>query len=519
MHLYRNNHDKEWNYAFIEDAFSSDSKKKSTSNNQQFEIDLEKVLLSNVRFHMDDAWAGYDYDLDFGDFAINVNEVNYKKKLIELSNIKMANSSIRLRDYKGGKPPSPKKPYVIDTTAFNPDKWHIKLASLLFEEVHFRYINKEGKPYEHEFDPEYIEVSDLNTDIRDLSIVGDTLQARIDHFSALERSGFVVKEIQSKVSVSPVASICRELYIKTNNSTIGDYYAMHYERFPDFNDYIEKVNMVAHLKESQVDAKDVAFFAPQLHQLPIGLTKLSGDASGTVDKLVATNLNLTDGFSTIRGNLSITGLPDVDSSIFDFQNGAIFTTGSSVLRYAPSLKDNPNLNLKAIDFAYFEGSFKGYLNDFVAQGNLKSNLGSIAADIKMKIPKQQQPTYSGTLSSSSFDAGRLFNQSSLGKTTFNAQLEGASFDVDGIHIKAKSKFQDFTFNGYTYKDIIADGIFDKNKFDGQLLVNDSNLSMAFYGGIDFSQKDIKINATANLLSSDFKSIAFSRSSYHIICRF
>ena len=198
--------------------------------------------------------------------------------------------------------------------------------------------------------------------------------------------------------------------------------------------------------------------------MPIGLTKISGEAKGTVDHLIAKNLQATDGFSTIKGDLKIIGLPDVDSSIFDFQNGEIFTTGNSILKYAPALKNNPNINIKAIDYAYFNGSFKGLLNDFAAKGNIKTNLGTVSADMVMKMPDKLKPTYSGTVSSSSFDVGRLLNQSSLGKTTFNAQLQGASFDLAGFHIKAKSKFQDFTFNGYTYHDILADGIFDKNKF-------------------------------------------------------
>ncbi|MES2478372.1 MAG: translocation/assembly module TamB domain-containing protein [Bacteroidota bacterium] len=508
IHLYRGRNSNKWNYAFIEDAFSSDSPTKKSDTKQEFEIDLEKLLFDNVRFHMDDAWAGYDYDLDFGNFVTNIDDIDFKKKKIIVSNIKLGSSSVRLRDYEGGKPPSPKKATVIDTTAFNPDNWKVNIATVRFNDIHFAFINKETQPYLNEFDPEYIEVKELNTEINDLRIVGDTLRARVDHFNAKERSGFEVKELQSVVSVSPRASICRDLYLKTNNSTVSDYYAMHYDRFPDFNDYIAKVKMVAHLKESKVDARDVAYFAPQLRKLPLGITKFSGEASGTVDDL-RSKINVSDGFSTIKGNLAIKGLPDVDVSVFEFMSGEIFTTGNSILRYAPELQRNPNLNLKTLDFVYFKGSFKGLLTDFMAQGQVKTNLGSVIADIKMKIPERQKPTYSGSISSQSFNVGRLFNQTSLGVTTFNAKLEGASFDMSGFHIKAKSTFESFTFNGYTYKNIIADGVFDKNKFDGQLLLDDSNIALGFYGSIDLSQKDIVINATANLLKSDLQALHFS----------
>lgn len=518
IHLYRSKDKDTWNYAFIEDAFSGGTKKK-TNTPQEFELDLKKVMLDNVRFHMDDAWGGYDYDIDIGSFATNVDEVDFKKKKAAIANIKLMASSIRLRDFVGGKPPSPQKPYVIDSTAFNPDRWQINIKDILFDECHFAFVSKSGKPYPLEFDPEYIEVSALHTEISQLRINGDTLRAKMEHFSAKERSGFIVKEMQANVSVSPVASICKELYLETNNSVIGDYYAMHYDRFPDFLDYIAKVKMVAHLRQSEIDLRDVAYFAPQLHQLPVTMVKASGDGSGTVDKLVCQNLNLSDGFSTFKGDLSLTGLPDVEKTIFDFQKAELFTTGNSVLKYAPALKDNPNLNLKAVDYAYFNGSFKGLLNDFAAKGDLKTNLGSIVTDMKMTIPEKREPSYSGTISSIGFNVGRLLNQPALGTTTFNAVLQGASFDVNGVRIKASSKFRDITFNGYTYKDIVADGTFDNKKFDGKLLMNDSNIALGFYGSIDFSQKDIKINATANLLSSDLKALGFTETPTNLTADF
>lgn len=500
-----------WNYAFIEDAFSDGTKKKKKTNTpQEFELDLETLLLNNVRFHMDDAWGGYDYDIDIGSFATNVEDINFKKKTIEISKIRMDMSSIRLRDYVGGKPPSVKsKIQIIDTTPFNPDKWKVNIEEVKFSDCHFAFVSKSEKAYTNEFDPEHIDIKELNSEIKYLKIVGDTLKAKINHFSAKERSGFIVKELQSEVSVSPVASICNELYLETNNSKIGDYYAMHYDRFPDFLDYIAKVKMVAHLKKSTVDARDVAYFAPQLRELPLTMVKASGNAIGTVDNLIAKDLNLSDGFSTVKGDLTVIGLPDVDKTIFDFQKGEIFTTGSSVLKYAPALKDNPNINLNALDFAYFNGSFKGLLSDFATKGTFKTNLGGIVADIKMKLPARQQPTYSGLISSQAFNVGLLFRQPALGTTTFNAQLEGVSFDLNGIKIKAASKFRDFTFNGYTYKDIVADGTFDNKKFDGKLLINDSNIALGFYGSIDLSQQDLMINATANLLNSNLQALNFA----------
>lgn len=67
-HLYRTTKSNEWNYQFIIDAFDTGPKDKTKKQNE-LEIDLEKVELANVRFHMDDAWSGSDYDIDIGRFC------------------------------------------------------------------------------------------------------------------------------------------------------------------------------------------------------------------------------------------------------------------------------------------------------------------------------------------------------------------------------------------------------------------------------------------------------------------
>lgn len=506
IHLYRTAASNNWNYKFIEDAFSGNSKKKTSKQQENFELEIRKVALNNVRFHMDDAWGGYDYDIDIGQFSTNVEQLDFNKHLAQVKNISLEEGSIRIRDFVGGKPHTPPQAPVIDTTPFNTDKWKLSVADLNLKDCHFLFRSKEGAPDPKVFDPQYIEVSNINIDVRHMLTIGDTITARVTHFGAKERSGFIVKELKSKVSVSPIASICDSLYLETNNSKLHDYYAMHYNRFPDFLDYIGKVRMVGRLVNSTVSTEDIAFFAPQLHQLQPMMLKISGKSNGSVAKLAVQDLFLTDGFSTAKGNISFDGLPDIDKTWINYENGAIFSTGASVLRYAPSLKNNPNINLAALDYVYFNGNFKGYISDFAAKGDIKTNLGSMAADIKMKIPARQQPTYSGHITSDGFNVGRLFNQELLGTTSLNAELQGASFDQDGLHIKANSTIQSITFNGYTYKNIVADGIWEQKKFSGKMLINDSNLSLGFYGNIDLSKHDLTINATANVLKCDLQKI-------------
>ncbi len=522
-HLYRPRTSADWNYQFIIDAFDTgpSTKKKKKSGND-FEIDLEKVELENVRFHMDDAWAGSDMDFDVGDALIDADEINFKKKLIDLNKISFAKVAIVMRDYEGGRPPKPKKPKsnIIDTTAFNTDNWKIALDKLHLEDCYFGMEMSNKAPLVGEFDTDHMRISSINIDADDLNITGDTLKAKLNKLSAKERCGLVVKQFKGDVTVSPNASIVKKLVLETNHSKLQRYYAMHYTRFPDFEDYINKVRMVADLDDSYVDIKDIAYFAPVLKQYP-SVVKLAGRIDGTVTDISGKNLYISDGVSYVKGNLRMKGLPDIEKTFIDYQNGDLYTNANGIFRYVPDLKNNKDIAIDQLTNVSFKGNFTGYINNFACKGVLATNLGTITSDVKMKIPegKNSNALYSGTITSENFNIGVLLKQSTLGTVSLNAKVDGNSFDPALAHINVDANVSHIDFNGYRYQNIAIDGNVEKNKFGGNLLIDDPNLAMAFYGNIDLSEKLVKINAKANVLKSNLAALKLTKDSITVTADF
>lgn len=521
-HLYRKHNSSDWNYQFIIDAFDTgpSTKKKKDTSSSNFEIDLEKVALENVRFHMDDAWVGSDMDFDVGNAIIAANEINFNKKLIDLDKIAFEKVAIVFRDYDGGRPPRPKKPKVIDSTAFNTDNWAVKLNTLKLKECYFGLDASEQEAVAGEFDAGHLHISHINIDAKHIDIVGDTIKAKLNDLSAKERCGLAVKKFAADITVSPNASICKNLLLETNNSRLKHYYAMHYTRFPDFNDYIHKVVMVANLENSTIDSRDVAYFAPELREYPT-IIKLSGKAKGTVDNINAQNLNINDGITTIKGDLGMKGLPDINTTFITYTNGELMTNAQGIFKYAPILKHNTGFAFDKFSMIYFKGNFTGYIDNFATNGILATNMGTLKSDIKMNLPdfKTSAATYSGTVTADDIRLGSLFNVPELGNLTLTAKVKGFSFDPAIAHIEVNSTINQFDYNGYTYHNITLDGAIQKNKFDGNMLIDDPNLALAFYGGIDFSQKQVKLNAKANVLKSNLALLKLTKDSISVTADF
>ncbi len=509
--LYRKGTGTEWNFDFIGKAFETKNDHHVPDTGKAFEFDLEKVALENVRFNFDDKWIGQDLDFYIGTFDLDAKSLDFSKRLVTVKDIDAVKTIVSLKMYKGGKPPRVKGADTLpeyDNTPFNPDKWQFAVDKLTLNGCGFNLTMNDKVPVPDLFDENHLIISNVNTSIKNITIVGDTIKGETLHLYAKERCGLTIKEMHSKVSVSPVASICSNLYLELNHSKIHNYYAMHYKHFPNFLDYIDSVTMVGRLDNSTVDTRDIAFFAPEMKSLP-AILQVSGDGRGTVSNLYGKHIVVSDGSSVAKGNLTMKGLPDIYTTMITFTDAEVYTNGAGVLKHAPWLKNNPDFALEPITHAYFKGKYEGFVDNFKVKGVLTTNLGSVSTDIKMTIPRfnGNRATYTGTVATDKAQFGILLRRPLLGSITCNENISGRSFDRDSAQINMDGDIKEIYINDYAYHNITTHGVLGKKQFSGKLLVDDPNLALDFDGFIDYNDpKDIKLNSTAHLLYSNLKAL-------------
>ncbi|WP_162902773.1 translocation/assembly module TamB domain-containing protein [Taibaiella koreensis] len=511
--LHRGRSSDEWNYQFVIDAFASKSSKPKKKKEGKLNLDLREVVLEQLRFHMVDEWSGSDMIGELESFTIHARQIDFEKKIIDVRSIEGNKVLFGIRDYKGGRPARPKSNAVpeIDTIPFNPDMWKVSLGQIKLSGSRFFLEDPDTKAERGYFDATHMDVKGLELDARDIVIRGDTLTGDLALLKGRDRSGIEIKKMAAKVTVSPNLSECRDLDLQTGYSHLRHYYAMRYKRFPDFEDYLTNVVMVADLEQSEVGIQDIAYFAPAMSRYSNLSVAVSGKGNGTVEKLRVKDLVLNDGFTRLKGDLYMNGLPDIESTFIDFQRGEVHTNGAAAFVYVPELRGQQAIDLSALSTLNFTGSFTGFINDFVAYGTLSSNLGNAKADINLKFPRNAQPVYSGNLTTEDFDLGRLLRADVIGKVSVDAAVKGKGFDAATAAIDIEGTIKAADLNGYHYQNITVDGTLAAKKFDGKLTAKDPNLDMDFDGKIDFSgerplfQVDANIghvNATALKLTKD-----------------
>jgi sporulation protein YlmC with PRC-barrel domain len=188
-------------------------------------------------------------------------------------------------------------------------------------------------------------------------------------------------------------------------------------------------------KKSNISFKDIAFFAPEVNQLTVKNVIInSGSALGTVANIMAKDINMQVGKSSLVGNLSMHGLPDINKTFIELESKNLQTSGPELITFIPSA-NTTNVAWKDLNNINFKGKYKGYIQDFVTDGTLTTNLGAVATNIHMTFLRGSQPTYNGFFSTNNLQLGRIIKQDIIGNLSAKGNIDGSGFDLDHLIIK------------------------------------------------------------------------------------
>ena len=157
--------------------------------------------------------------------------------------------------------------------------------------------------------------------------------------------------------------------------------------------------------------------------------------------------------------------------------------------------------LKRLGLVNFNGTFDGFLNDFIAQGALATELGLANMDIQFDLRRSHPDSigYAGYLSLQDFDMAGLLQNQDFGFVNLSFDINKGG-GIDLIHSKAdlSAVINQFEYKGYQYKDAVFNGKISSKVLDGSLVIEDNNVDFQFDGIVDLSQKvplyDFKLDA-------------------------
>ena len=348
-----------------------------------------------------------------------------------------------------------------------------------------------------------INFSDLNLKEIDIHVRGikakrDTIYADVRNLSFKERSGFNINSLHGGLRLSANEVLLSDLHAEETNSRIkASVFSLRFRSFKDFATFTESVEMESDFYESFLDFRTLAKFAPALSKSRLSFF-VDGLVSGTVSNLKSDNLKITSksGLTYLDLKARISGLPRADETMAFVDVEYCTTTSNDIAQIVSSVngtRPSPFFrNLSPFVKYNFRGRLAGLLDDFVANGNIFTNIGDIYMDVLLKGNDEDGGLFmQGNLRAENFNIGSLINSKEPGEVTFNSTMTalikdekkgGSEFYIDSIAVKKVE------FNNYTYTGINAAGSYLNDKFDGKVICHDPNLDFIFQGIVGLSSK-------------------------------
>lgn len=516
--------DSVWNYQFLADEFSSapstTPKKKKQSG---ISLDLKRVDLQRIKFNIKDAWVGEDMSASADHIFLDAERLDLRAHDVLINELLLDKPVFIVSSYKASRPkrppplPATVAAPVPDTLSpvelrWNAANWKLIVKSIVIKDGLFGVDNLQDTipPVDGSFDPGQIRFGDINLSLTNSRIVQDSIYADLQ-LTTKERSGFEVKHLKSSFKMSPVEMEFNDLDLETNNSHIRDYFTMQYDDLSDMSDYVNAVTMRARFKNTHLSSDDIAYFAPPLSTWGTEIT-VNGRVDGPVSNLSADSLHLKGGSNTrFSGNVDMRGLPYINETFIEFSAKELVTSGHDLRQFFPLIKDVEQVRTDLITNLRFQGSFVGFVTDFVAYGKFQTNLGNLDSDINFKTSKDV-PVYSGRLNTDQFDLGKLLDNDIVSTLTMSARVKGEGFNFQTIKASLDADIQKIGLRGYEYQNLKTAGEMSKKFFNGSLTVNDPNLDMDFAGTIDFNSRLPVFQFYSEIRNSDLKALHLTEDS-------
>lgn len=393
------------------------------------------------------------------------------------------------------------------------EKDHAEAKPVKVEEVNFHNFALSIRDSTRESREGRLNLSDLDLHfssflLNELLLVRDSIQLQIVELEGKERkTDFEIVHCQADFLLSQQLLSLTHLYLETGSSYISDSIELYYNGLENLSHFVDSVSFAFHLSGVKISEEDIRLFVGD-----VGLKSdvmFDGEVWGTVKDFSMDQFRMRFGDeSFIEGGMICSGLPQIKSTFLlaDITDSHIVT--EDLKPYVGKMSDNV-AQLGKIDFT---GSFAGFLNDFVAEGDFVTEKGAIHSDINLKIPEDSSAiSYKGHLELKNVDMGAFLHaREMIQNVNMKGSIEGKGTRFENAQFDLEAVITHSGFYGYAYDTIYADGDFAAHYFKGRFSVKDPNCRMSGYADLDIGKEEAAhLMATINVDTANLYALQVS----------
>lgn len=359
---------------------------------------------------------------------------------------------------------------------------------------------------EEKFNPSHLSVKNISANISLKALTQDSINIHVKRISMAEKSGLTLKKLsftalgnRDKLRLDNFELLLPNSHVHIDSlvSDFDDFW-----QIKQLSDIEYKCNLYAEIVPSDIKA-----LVPALKNFDDTIN-LKACLSNIGNKHSIDNLNIYSNDKSV--DLTFEGylnLADETKDTFfsvDIKKADVRQDGAKWIFQNISDKGNIPDIIQRIATLSLLGNIKGTPEKIENRLTIYTPLGNIQSQFTMNRDSvNKQRSYSGRFYSEELNLGKLAKKDNLlGNAAFNITLNGLTYmdNKPESYVKGEIKYLDV--KGYTYHNIMLNGMYTPGGFNGHIAVNDENLKLKIDGKFSTAEEIPVFKLTAGV--KDFR---------------
>lgn len=445
-----------------------------------------------------------------------INSANFRKKSIRLGKVNFIHPVIAL---------------ITDSTGMMNLNWYLDLIKgpsdtvkkgnskfsineIDIDNARFSLINRTSKRSNKRIDFNHLNLLSINGIIEEFKTANDTTSFSVYNLAFRDSGGFSVKKLDASVTIARQNILVKSATILCDSSFLNiPEFSMKADSSDSFRNFTEKVRLNLQLDKSLLNTTDLKYFLPLSDSLNQTI-RLSGNILGTISELRGRNIRIAySNYTSLDCDFDFSGLPRIENAYLYIGVNNLKTNVKDIEIISHSMDWRLELPdpIKKVGNISFNGSFTGFITDFVTYGEIRTSLGNIRTDLSLRPEKEGRYKIKGLLTGTNINVGELTENNKLfGNLSMQANVDGYANSLKKFSADLTGRIDSIEINSYVYRNITLNGSFTEKTWDGSINIVDKNIKLDLLGLLNFKNKLPEFDFTLNVADANLYKLNFDK---------
>lgn len=472
---------------------------------------LNHIHIKNLTglYHSDPDEMHTDFDIQ--SLQLRAPQIDLENQNIQITTFALSQSSIGVH-LLHERIPAPTEPETSDEdrssmASFVWPEWLIQIDEINLKENDFSYLVGESKITPGTFNPDAIDLSDFDLNLKNLYLKNKTAGGQLQKISLMEGSGIGIDDITFDINITDQMIGMKNFEFSGMNSYLKGELTSQFSKINDLIALDKNVRFDIDFPDIRVDTREALRFSPELandeyfsvfSRDPVRATL---HASGTLSDMKLKDTRLNWGRQTkifIAG--TIQNLPDPDR-IKVHLPAILLQSGQQDLA---KLMDEEQLGIRIPERFRVEGDVSGYTNDMTATALLQSTVGH--GRLNGRFSNKDQLIFDLEAEIDDFHVDSIMPGQPIGILALTLDLTGSGQDLETLNADFDTQIKKLQIDEYLIENWPVSGHVENGIGTIRSTHKDENIDVALHSDFVIDSISPSIQADLHLSGADLAAL-------------